>query len=87
MNLLLVLMIFVRPFGTENFPVSTAGETKNLKTCLFSICCDEKTKRKEEKKGRGRKNKMNELVEYMPDVCNKRDVDKLKKYQSEGTFV
>ena len=29
---------------------------------------------------------MNELVEYMPDVCNKRDVDKLKKYQSEGTF-
>ena len=29
---------------------------------------------------------MNELVEYMPDVCNKRDVDKLKKYQSEGAF-
>ena len=75
MNLLLVLMIFV------------TWDLKPKKNCLFSICCDEKTKRKEEKKGRGRKNKMNELVEYMPDVCNKRDVDKLKKYQSEGTFV
>ena len=79
MNLLLVLMIFVRPYFLKIFRFS-----KNL---LVLICCDEKTKRKEEKKGRGRKNKMNELVEYMPDVCNKRDVDKLKKYQSEGTFV